>query len=502
MFEVAELGHKVSKEEYKQRVPDLRTQLLEVQFQLRQADFPVIVLISGVDGAGKGETVNLLNEWLDPRFVRTDAFDKPTDEERQRPRFWRYWRALPARGHMALYVGSWYSGPLAKRVYGKTSAAELDEELARINTFEKALVDDGALIIKIWLHLSKKQQAKRLRKLEKNPETRWRVSKRDHQHLKLYDKFRPIAEHALRITSTGEAPWIIVEGGDARYRGLTVGQIILDQLSQRLARQTSEGDEAREFRPITPPVTGEPVTLLNTLRLDLTVDPDTYKRELEIEQGRLNRLTRKALQRGISSVMVMEGWDAAGKGGVIRRMVPAMDARHYHIIPVAAPTDEERAHHYLWRFWRHISRAGHVTIYDRSWYGRVLVERVEGFATRDEWMRAYAELNDFEDQLVEHGIVLTKIWLHIDKDEQLRRFKLREETPFKRHKITDEDYRNREKWELYEQAVNDMVERTSTEYAPWVLVEANDKKYARLKTLRVFCDRLEKALKKRKQRRR
>ncbi len=498
MFEVAELGHKVSKEEYKQRVPDLRTQLLEVQFQLRQADFPVIVLISGVDGAGKGETVNLLNEWLDPRYVRTDAFDKPTEEERQRPRFWRYWRALPARGHMALYVGSWYSGPLAKRVYGKTSAAGLDEELARINTFEKELVDDGALVIKIWLHLSKRQQAKRLRKLERNPETRWRVTKRDHQHLELYDKFRPIAEHALRLTSTGEAPWIIVEGSDARYRGLTVGQIILDRLSQRLARQPLAGAEAQEFRPITPPVSGEPVTLLNTLRLDLRVEPDVYKRELEIEQGRLNRLTRKALQKGVSSVMVMEGWDAAGKGGVIRRMVPAMDARHYHIIPVAAPTDEERAHHYLWRFWRHISRAGHVTIYDRSWYGRVLVERVEGFATQDEWMRAYAELNDFEDQLVEHGIVLTKIWLHIDKDEQLRRFKLREETPFKRHKITDEDYRNREKWDLYEQAVNDMVERTSTEYAPWVLVEANDKKYARLKTLRVFCDRLERALKKRK----
>ena len=500
MFEVAELGHKVAKEEYKQRVPDLRTQLLEVQFQLRQADFPVIVLVSGVDGAGKGETVNLLNEWLDPRFVRTDAFDKPTDEERQRPRFWRYWRALPAKGHMALYVGSWYSGPLARRVYGKVSAAELDEELARINAFEKELADDGALIIKIWLHLSKRQQARRLKKLESNPETRWRVSKRDHKHLKLYDRFRPIAEHALRVTSTGEVPWVIVEGSDARYRGLTVGQIILDRLSQRLARQpqSCECDEEREFQPITPPVSGEPVTLLNTLRLDLSVERDVYRRELEIQQGRLNRLTRKALQKGVSSVMVMEGWDAAGKGGVIRRMVPAMDARHYHIIPVAAPTDEERAHHYLWRFWRHVSRAGHVTIYDRSWYGRVLVERVEGFATRDEWMRAYAELNDFEDQLVAHGMVLTKIWLHIDKDEQLRRFKLREETPFKRHKITEEDYRNREKWDLYEQAVNDMVERTSTEYAPWMLVEANDKKYARLKVLRVFCDRLEGALQKRK----
>lgn len=497
MFEVAELGHRVSKQDYAQRVPDLRTQLLEAQFQLRQADFPVIVLISGVDGAGKGETVNLLNEWLDPRFVRTDAFDQPSEEELQRPPFWRYWRALPARGRMALYVGSWYSGPLARRVNDKLSAAELDEELARINSFEKALVDDGALVIKIWLHLSKKQQAERLNKLEKNPETRWRVSKRDRLHLKLYDRFRPIAEHSLRITSTGEAPWSIVEGSDARYRGLAVGQIILDQLKRRLERPALVVADDAPALNVPVPI-GEPVTLLNSLRLDLCVERADYKRELEELQARLNRLTRKAQQKGVSSVMVMEGWDAAGKGGVIRRMVPAMDARHYHIIPVAAPTDEEHAHHYLWRFWRHISRAGHVTIYDRSWYGRVLVERVEGFATQDEWMRAYTELNDFESQLVEHGIVLTKIWLHISKDEQISRFKLREETPFKRHKITEEDYRNREKWDFYEHAVNDMVERTSTEYAPWVLVEANDKKYARLKVLRTFCERLEAALKKHK----
>lgn len=492
MFEVAELGHKVSKSEYKEKVPDLRIQLLEVQAQLRTQDFPVIILISGVDGAGKGETVNLLNEWLDPRYVRTDAFGKPTEEEAQRPRFWRFWRALPARGHMALYVGSWYSNPLSQHVYGNISAAELDEELVRINTFERELIADGALIIKVWLHLSKENQKTRLKKLESDPNTRWRVTKQDHKHLKLYDQFRPVAEHVLRVTSTGESPWTIVEGTDARYRGLTTGQIILDRIKERLAKTPHEPSvEEVEFRTITPPVSGEVVTVLNTLDDSLVLDAKKYKQQLEKQQGRLNQLARQAVQDKISSVVVLEGWDAAGKGGIIRRIIPAMDARHYHIIPVAAPTDEEKAHHYLWRFWRHISLAGDFTIYDRSWYGRVLVERIEGFARTEEWMRAYAEINDFEAQLVEHGIMLTKFWIHISKEEQLRRFKAREETPFKRHKITEEDYRNREKWDLYEHAVNDMVERTSTEYAPWILVEGNDKRYARIKVLRVLCDRLE-----------
>jgi polyphosphate:AMP phosphotransferase len=496
MFEVAELGHKVNKQEYKQQVPELRVGLLQAQLALREADFPVLVLISGVDGAGKGDTVNLLNEWLDPRYVRSYAFGDPTGEERQRPEFWRYWRDLPPKGRIGLYVGSWYSKPLSERVYGQLEEAELDNALERINHFEKALVDDGALIIKIWLHLSKAAQKKRLKKLESDPKTRWRVTQRDHKHLKLYDSFRRIAEHTLRKTSTGEAPWLIVEGADARYRALAVGEHILQRLREHL-EQAPTLPEVEGFRPIAPPVTGEPVTLLNTLDLSQSLPKPDYKAALEKYQGKLNLLSRQALDKAVSSILVLEGWDAAGKGGVIRRIVPALDARHYQIIPIAAPSDEEAAHHYLWRFWRHIPRAGFTTIYDRSWYGRVLVERIEGYATESQWLRAYSEINDFEAQLVEHGIVLLKFWMHIDKEEQLKRFKARENTPFKQYKITEDDYRNREKWDLYEQAVNDMVERTSTEYAPWTLVEANDKRFARIKVLKTYCDRLGRALKKR-----
>jgi len=494
MFEVAELGQRLSKKEYNQRVPLLRTELLTVQQRLKAANFPVLVLISGVDGAGKGRTVNLLNEWFDPRWLRTFAFGPMSDEERERPAYWRFWRALPPKGHIGIYVGSWYSEPIAQRVDKKLSDAELDAQLLRINKFEKELVDDGALVIKVWLHLSKQAQTRRLKKLGAKPETAWRVTKQDRRHLKLYDSFRSIAERTLRDSSTGEAPWLIVEGTDEYYRSLTIGQHLLDRITQRLERHEAiSGTQPPSGSELLPTLT-RPQTLLSHLDMGHTLQKRVYQQQLEKYQGQLYQLARAAHERQISSVIVLEGWDAGGKGGLIRRIIPALDARTYQVIPVAAPTDEERAHHYLWRFWRHIPRAGKVTIYDRSWYGRVLVERVEGFASHDEWMRAYAEINDFEEQLTRHGTVLLKYWLHIDKEEQLRRFQEREKVAYKQYKITDEDYRNRERWDDYEHAVNDMVERTSTEYAPWHLVEGNDKRYARIKALRLYCEQLEKAL--------
>jgi len=493
VFEVAELGHAVAKAEYKARVPELRTRLLTLQQRLLEADFPVLVLVSGVDGAGKGATVNLLNEWLDPRHLRTYAFGPKSDEERERPDFWRFWRALPPHGHIGIYVGSWYSDPIADRLHDRISDADLDARLQQARAFEKMLADDGALVIKFWLHLSRTAQKERLDALAADPETAWRVTRRDREHLKLYDRFRAVAGHALRETSTGDLPWVIVEGADPRYRHLTVGRHLADRLETHLdgagARQTRAGS-----KHIATPTESDPRTVLDTVDLSRSLPKKAYKAALTEHQNRLSRLSRRAAERGVSSIVVLEGWDAAGKGGIIRRIVPALDARHFQVIQVAAPTDEERAHHYLWRFWRHIPRAGNTTVYDRSWYGRVLVERVEGLCSEAEWLRAYAELDDFERQLTGHGIVLVKLWLHIDPDEQLRRFQEREQVPWKRHKITEEDYRNREKRALYEHAVNDMVERTGTEYAPWTLIAANDKRHARIEALKTFCERLEAAL--------
>jgi len=496
MFEVAELGHKISKKEYQEKLPELRYGLLMAQHALKDADFPVIILVTGVDGAGKGHTINLLNEWMDTRYIRSFSFGDLSDEERERPEYWRYWRSLPCKGRIGLYVGSWYSQPIAECVDHTCTPEELDASLKRINTFEENLVNDGALIIKFWLHLSKDAQKKRIKKLENDPELRWKITKKDLEHLKNYDSFVSIAERTLRETSTGHAPWLIVEGSDMRYRSLTIGQHILERINQRLQQRDEREPPIPHLRPIAAPMNGtDPVSVLSTLDLDKSLDRKEYKKRLARSQAKIGALCRTAIEKKISSIIILEGWDAAGKGGIIRRLIPAMDARHYQVIPIAAPTDEERVHHYLWRFWRHIPRAGDVTIYDRSWYGRVLVERVEGFTHREDWMRAYTEINNFEEELVNHGIVLVKYWVHISKEEQLARFQEREKIPFKQHKITDEDYRNRDKWEAYEHAVNDMVERTSTEYAPWHLIEGNDKHYARVKALEIFERSLEKALK-------
>lgn len=492
MFETAELGHKLSKEEYEAREPALRMQLLEIQEDLKHAPFPVILLIGGVDGAGKGETVNLLHEWMDPRYLEAHAFGTPSDEEQERPESWRFWRVLPPNGRIGIFFGSWYTRPIIDRAYGKTTNAELDASLIRINTFEKELVDDGALIIKFWFHLSKRVQAARLHSLEMNPKTRWRVTKMDWKHFKLYDKFRRISERALRTTSTGEAPWILIEGADERYRSITVGNHILELVSKRLADSKSRAVVTLSPKPKAE--TREPYTLLHALDLSLSLTEAKYKRQLEKYQGRLNLLYREAKSRRRSTILVFEGWDAAGKGGIIRRITSAMDARDYHVIPIAAPTEEERSHHYLWRFWRHLPRAGRVIIFDRSWYGRVLVERVESFATEAEWKRAYAEIVNLEQQLHDHGVLIVKFWVHIDADEQLRRFKARQDTPYKHYKLTEEDFRNREKRNDYELAADEMFDRTGTEFAPWHLIEANDKRFARIKTLKILCHCLDHSL--------
>ena len=196
-----------------------------------------------------------------------------------------------------------------------------------------------------------------------------------------------------------------------------------------------------------------------------------------------------------SLMLAFEGSDAAGKGGAIRRIVQAIDARQVQIVPIAAPTQEELARPYMWRFWRQIPKKGRITIFDRTWYGRVLVERIEGFCSEADWLRAYSEINDFEHELRSDGVIILKFWLQVSKEEQLRRFKEREETAFKRYKITEEDWRNREKWDAYHEAVCDMVERTSTGLIPWTIVEANDKQFARVKVIETVCNRLEAALK-------
>lgn len=493
MFEASELGHEISKEQYESEVPELRADLLDAQYAVKEnGTFPVVVLIAGVDGAGKGETVNVLNEWMDPRHIRTVAFAPPTQEELQRSRMWRYWMALPPRGRIGVLFGSWYTDPIVDRVFGRVRRSKLEAAVVEIRRFEEMLADEGALILKFWFHLSKKDQEKRLKEIDRDKRRTWRVTRADWRQFRRYDDFYAVSEHVLRLTSTASAPWIVVEGKDARFRELTVGRTLLHAIRARLEGAPKRSQVSRRAAEIVRPIDHKDI--VSQIDLSATVDPDEYENELEKWQGRLNRLARHRRFAKLGVVIGFEGMDAAGKGGAIRRLTGALDARQYRVIPIAAPTDEERAQPYLWRFWRHLPSKGSFTIYDRTWYGRVLVERVEELCSEVDWMRGYDEINDFEEQLTGSGIVVLKFWLQISEKEQLNRFKERESTRFKRFKITDEDWRNRTKWADYQAAAADMVERTSTEVAPWTLVAANDKRHARIRVLKTLVKRIERAI--------
>ena len=502
MFETAELGHKVDDAAYAKREKQLRADLLDAQYDLKEVGtFPVIILINGLDGAGKGETVNLLNEWMDPRHIETHAFGEPTDEERQRPPMWRFWRALPPKGKIGILFGNWYTDAIVRRANGKGKKAEFGERMEAIRHFERMLTDESVLILKYWFHLSEKGQEKRLKKLAANPRTAWRVTTHDWKLFKRYKPFITAAEQALRETDSAHAPWTVIDGSDDNHRALAVGEHLLTAMRTRIAQHRAALRSApratakpRASKTAPKKADGDGRNVLNTLDMSQRLSDRKYERELEKWQGQLNLLSRHPKFRERSAVLVFEGMDAAGKGGAIRRVTAALDARHYQTIPVAAPAEDERAQPYLWRFWRHLPGHGQFAIFDRSWYGRVLVERVEGFCREADWRRAYGEINDFESQLTASGAIISKFWLSVSADEQLRRFKEREETRFKRFKITPDDWRNREKWPLYETAVCDMVDRTSTEIAPWHLIGADDKKHARVAILRTLCERIEAAL--------
>jgi len=492
MFEAAELGHTIDKQTYEERLPALREALLAAQVELKkQAPFPVLVVIAGLDAAGKSETVHELLEWLDPRLVQVHSFDAPTEVERERPRLWRYWAALPPKGSIGVLYGAWYDDPIELRFRREIDKAKLDQLAEEAARFERMLVSEGVLVLKFWFHLSEQRQRERLKKLSKDRATRWRVSDDERAHLKGYRRLSHAAERTLRQTHTAESPWLIVEGTDAQYRNLTVGQTLLDALQKRLGGAAPR--HVAEAPPLESSIDG--VEVLDKLDLSKSLSKTDYEDELLEWQGRLNLAMRQSrFRKHHSLVVVFEGNDAAGKGGAIRRVTSALDARQYQTVPVAAPSEEELAQPYLWRFWRHLPRRGELTIFDRSWYGRVLVERVEGFAREQDWMRAYGEIDDFESQLAAHGVLVVKFWLAIDQETQLSRFQERAATPWKNFKITPDDWRNREKWPAYAAAVNDMVERTSTEIAPWTLVEANDKRYARVKVLKTIASAVERVL--------
>ncbi len=491
MFELAEVGHRLTKEEYKAAEAEIRPALIELQQELRaRKDLAVVILVAGVEGAGKSETVNFLTSWLDPRGVEVNAFGPPSEEELERPRFWRFWRALPPKGKIGIFFGSWYSEPIVDRVMGRSKGSEFARRLLEIDAFESHLNAEGVLLLKFWMHLSRKEQKARHKRLSQDPNQSWHLSLLDKRYFKSYDGFYRVSEEAVQASNTLSAAWHVVEAVDDRYREITVARAVLDAVRERLGRV--HGGQ----KPAPMPVPAKaPRTVLDALPDGKPLGKKAYEKRMGELTAEINGLTLDAFRRGISSVLVFEGWDAAGKGGSIRRLGAALDARYFRVVPISAPTEEERAQPYLWRFWRHLPRDGRVVVFDRSWYGRVMVERVEGFCHKGDWMRAYNEINDFEAQLVGSECVLLKYWLNITPEEQLRRFEERKVVDYKRFKITEEDWRNREKWNAYLVAVDEMVQRTNTLTAPWTLVDANDKFAARVRVLAAYRDALRKAMK-------
>ncbi len=493
MLRLYDPSSRISKAEYEKLVPGLRVGLVNGQFDLRDSGESLLLLIAGDDRLACEESIDRIHEWMDARYIRTEVYGPRTDEEAQRPRFWRYWRGLPAAGLMGIHFGAWALAAVADRVYDRIDDARFEWRIECVRAFERCLVDNGTRLLKLWFHLPKPLHEKRLAKASKGGGGSWQITDRDWKILDAYDTTVPVATKFLEATHTDACPWTVIDGSHRRTRDIEVVRRILGGLAL----------DGTRIEPVTTGPTGAPTpepprSSLASVDLTKRLEYDVYRKQLEKQQRRVRKQVDRAVEREMSSVIVFEGMDAAGKGGAIRRLTRALSARDYRVVPISAPTDEEKAHPYLWRFWRQLPRAGRMLVFDRSWYGRVLVERIEGYATEAEWRRAYDEINDFESQILDHGIPVVKFWLHIDRDEQLRRFDERASTPYKKYKITDEDYRNRARWDDYAAAVDEMVARTGTDTAPWHLVPANDKRHARVQILETVADALRDAMKDRR----
>jgi len=428
---------------------------------------------------------------LDPRGFKVHPIHPPSEEERLRPFLIRFWTKLPARGRLAIFDHSWYSRVLGERIDKTIPRKMWEQAFDEIIAFERQLADDGAVILKFWLHISKKEQRKRFKKVAQNPSLSWKIGKDEWRQHQKFEKYIEAAEQMFARTNTAQAPWVIVESHDKRYSHLKIFETLVRAWENALALHKAEEKKAISSSSQLP---ARNVTILSGLNLGQKLEPDKYEKLLDKYQERVRELEHEIYVRRVPVVIAFEGCDAAGKGGAIKRLTENLDTRGFEVIPIAAPTKEELDHHYLLRFARVLPKAGHITIFDRTWYGRVLVERIERFCSTEAWQRAYREINEFEAHLVNFGTILIKFWLHIDQDEQLKRFKERQETPWKQWKITDEDWRNREKWPQYEIAVNDMLVNCSTTYAPWTMIEANDKLFARIKILKTVIDAIEEKL--------
>lgn len=478
-----------SKEELQNRIEAAREKLFVQQMQVKEHKLPVLVLFEGWGTAGKGSVLGKIIKNIDPRFFKVATMDIPTEEERRKPFLYRHFAKIPEAGKFMFLDSGWMDEITKARLHKELNGKEYAARIESIKRYERQLTDNGYLVIKFFFDISRKEQRKRMTALLADKNTKWRVNADDRWQNAHYDTCREVFDRYLKDTDVSTAPWYIIDAKSQKWAELQVLETLTSGIEVALQNSALAVPLLQNIFPLAK------VPKLSEVDMTKTVEEAEYKQELDRLQERLHSLHNELYRKKVPVIIAYEGWDAAGKGGNIKRITGALDPRGYEVHPIASPEPHEKARHYLWRFWTRLPKTGHIAIFDRTWYGRVMVERLEGFCSENDWRRAYHEINEFEKELSDWGAVIIKFWVQIDKDTQLARFNDRMNTPEKRWKITDEDWRNREKWDAYEAAIDEMMQKTSTTYAPWHILESNDKKYARLQALRIVIAEIEKALK-------
>lgn len=475
--------------ELEERLSNARAKLAVQQMKIKEHGLPVLVLFEGWGTAGKGSVLGKVIKNIDPRFFKVATMDVPTEEEKRKPFLYRHFVKIPQKGKFQFLDSGWMDEIVKECLSDELDEKEYKKKIESVKRFERQLTDNGYLVLKFFFRISQKEQKKRIDALKEDKNTKWRVSANDDWQNKHYDKCKKVFDRYLNDTNAPADPWYIIDAKNKKWAELQVLEIIVSGIDTALKNTSLAVPLLQNVFPL------EKIPKLNEIPLDKELTEEEYRKELKELQTRLSELHNKIYRKKIPVIIAYEGWDAAGKGGNIKRITEALDPRGFEVHPIASPEPHEKARHYLWRFWNRLPKTGHIAIFDRTWYGRVMVERLEGFCNENEWQRAYNEINEFEKELADWGAVIIKFWVQIDKDTQLARFTDRQNTPEKQWKITDEDWRNREKWDLYEDAVNEMLKKTNTSYAPWHVLESNDKKYARIKALKVVIEAIEQALK-------
>ena len=474
------------KDVLKADIKELKERLAALPQKLRDKKIPVLVLIEGWAAAGKGSLIKELISELDPRFYNVVSPVIVPEKESRYPFLYPYATAIPENGKILFMDSGWMEDIIRKYLHREITKEEFKRRVRAVNEFERQLRDGGYLLLKMFVHIDKKEQYERLESLTANVETEWRVTDEDLWQHREYDRFLDSYDNFMEKTDD-IVPWHILDGSRRKMAVRDVLKLLVEGIEDVLEEGRYVGEPFEEEFPL------REMPALADVDLSVTISDDEYKEKLKKLQKRLSELHNIIYRLKIPVVLCYEGWDAAGKGGNIRRVAYPLDPRGFDVCPIASPEPHELNRQYLWRFWTRLPRSGHICIFDRTWYGRVMVERLEGFCSEKDWQRAYNEINEFERQLTDWGAVVIKFWIHIDQDTQLARFNDRQNTPEKQWKITDEDWRNREKWPLYEVAVNEMLQKTSTKNAPWYIIESNDKQYARIRTLEIIVKALEKA---------